>query len=509
MNVAQALVSFFVDPFRYEFMQRALLASVIVGVVCGVIGAFIILRGMALIGDALSHAVLPGVVIGFAFAGQQLHLLFVGAVVAGVLCTLNIGFVQRNTRLKPDTATGVVFTAYFALGILIVSQLKRVHIDLQGYLFGDVLGVSTTDLWFIGVVGPVVLAAVTLFYKQLMLISFDATMASAIGLSVGRYHYFLMLLLTMTVVTSLQAVGLVLVVAMLIVPGATAYMLTHRLSRMLVLAAAFGASAAVLGLFLSYKLNFASGAAMVLVAFAFFNVVLLFSPIDGLAVRLFRRWRAAHQTRLEDFLKAFLSIQVSAPPITREKILARVRATRGLLDDTLKHFRQKQWITVLGADAYELTTSGTRKALEIVRAHRLWETFLSAKLGLSWDKLDAEAERVEHLLTPGMLEQLDESLAHPRLDPHGAPIPTREGELRRPATRALLELRPGERAAIVRVKDEDANALRVLAEQGIHPQMELELVEKDEATNDVTVKIKGRRHRLVRDVAEHVLVSAK
>jgi ABC-type Mn2+/Zn2+ transport system permease subunit/Mn-dependent DtxR family transcriptional regulator len=506
MNVAAQIFSFFVDPFRYEFMQRALAASVVVGVVCGVLGAFIILRGMALIGDALSHAVLPGVVVGFAFAGQQLHLLFVGAVVAGVLCTLNIGFVQRNTRLKPDTATGVVFTAYFALGILIVSQLKRVHVDLQGYLFGDVLGVSTSDLWFICVVGPLVLAAIALFFKQLMLISFDPTMASSIGINVGRYHYFLMLLLTMTVVTSLQAVGLVLVVAMLIVPGATAYLVTHRLSQMLVLAAIFGAASAVLGLFLSYHLNFASGAAMVLVAFVWFNLVLLFSPVDGLAVRLVRRWRASHQTRLEDFLKAFLSIQVGSPPITDEKVRARVHTTHGLLQDTLKHFRQKKWIQDARPRGYELTPAGTRKALEIVRAHRLWETFLSEKLGLSWDKLDVEAERVEHLLTPQMLEQLDESLAHPRVDPHGAPIPTPEGEVQRPVTRPLLEMNVGERGVIARVKDEDARALQVLNERGITPKMALRVLEKSPA-QDVTIEIQGQQHRLERDVAEHILVS--
>jgi ABC-type Mn2+/Zn2+ transport system permease subunit/Mn-dependent DtxR family transcriptional regulator len=495
------------EPFRYEFMQRALLASVVVGLVCGVIGSFIILRGMALIGDALSHAVLPGVVVGFAFAGQQLHLLFVGAVVAGLLCTLNIGFVQRNTRLKPDAATGVVFTAYFALGILIVSQLKRVHIDLQGYLFGDVLGVSTTDLWFIGVVGPVALAAVVLLYKQLMLISFDPTMASAIGIAVGRYHYLLMLLLTVTVVTSLQAVGLVLVVAMLILPGATAYLLTHRLGRMLVYAALFGVGAAVLGLLLSYHLNFASGAAMVVVAFVLFKLVLVFSPVDGLLARAVRRWRAAHQMRLEDFLKVFLSVELTDPPITREKIRARVHGTVRLVEDTLKHFRQNQWIRPLGAQQYELTAAGRRKALQIIRAHRLWETFLSQKLGLSWDKLDAEAERAEHLLTPQMVEALDEGLRRPRVDPHGAPIPTREGEVLRPPTRPLLELRPGERARIVRVKDEDAHALRVLAELGIQPQMELEVLSRDETTSAVTVRVNGRQLQFVRDVAEHVLVS--
>lgn len=284
------LVDWLIAPLQYEFMLRGLVAAVLVGIICGVVGCFIILRGLALMGDALSHAVLPGVAIAFMLGIN----FFIGAVVTGILTALAIGFVTQNSRVKADSAIGIMFTAAFALGIILITQIHSVSVDLPHILFGDVLGVSTADLWLTGGTGFVVLLAVILFYKELLLTSFDPTMATAIGLPNRLIHYFLMVLLSLVTVASLQTVGIVLVVAMLITPGATAYLLTDRLSVMLWLAAFFGVVSTVAGLYVSYYVeNIPSGATIVVTATALFLLALLFSPKQGL---VWRRLRKARRT---------------------------------------------------------------------------------------------------------------------------------------------------------------------------------------------------------------------
>lgn len=285
------LVDWLIAPLQYEFMLRGLVAAVLVGIICGVVGCFIILRGLALMGDALSHAVLPGVAIAFMLGIN----FFIGAVVTGILTALAIGFVTQNSRVKEDAAIGIMFTAAFALGIILITQIHSVSVDLPHILFGDVLGVSTTDLWLTGGTGLVVLLAVILFYKELLLTSFDPTMAAAIGLPNRLIHYFLMVLLSLVTVASLQTVGIVLVVAMLITPGATAYLLTDRLSVMLWLAALFGVISAVVGLYVSYYVeNIPSGATIVVTATVLFLLALLFSPKQGLVWRRLRKARRTH-----------------------------------------------------------------------------------------------------------------------------------------------------------------------------------------------------------------------
>lgn len=502
-----ALHEHFIEPL--VFYTKPFIASIIVGTTCGLIGSFIILRRMALIGDALAHAVLPGVVIGFLVGGKSPLTLFLGAVAAGVLTALLIGFVHRNTRIKEDTAIGVVFTGFFAVGVMMISKLKSVHLDLSCYLFGQPLSVTSADLWLTGSIGTVVLLAVTLFYKQLVITSFDPVMATSIGISAAGVHYFLMTMLSMTVVASLQAVGVVLVVAMLITPGATAYLLTDRMHWMLVLAALVGATSAALGMYLSCWLNLTSGEAMVVVCASLFGLAMLLSPKEGIVVKAFRRMAAARRTALEDHLKHLLGIQVGDPPLTAEKLAHSANLTVEAAREVLLVLQRLGLVTLKGADSeFELTTAGKHKALEIVRAHRLWETYLLDRVGLSWDQLHAEAERIEHVLTPEMVEALDESLARPTTDPHGAPIPRRDTALTRSPIRPLLEMQPGERGVIVRVQDEDAVALRELAALRIQPHTALELVSKDPACSRVVIKVDGREHHLGRDVAEHILIGA-
>ncbi|MBC2165565.1 metal ABC transporter permease [Listeria booriae] len=262
---------------QYEFLQKALLTSVIVGIVSGVIGSFIILRGMSLMGDAISHAVLPGVAVSYMLGVN----FFFGAAAFGVIAALGIGFVNQNSRIKNDTAIGIVFSSFFALGIIMISFAQS-STDLYHILFGNVLAVRNSDMWITLVIGAVVLLLVGLFYKELLVSSFDPVMAESYGLKVRVLHYFLMTLLTLVTVASLQTVGIILVVAMLITPAATAYLLTNRLSVMLFLAAGFGALSAVIGLYFSYMYNLASGASIVLAATVLFILVFVFSPKQGL-----------------------------------------------------------------------------------------------------------------------------------------------------------------------------------------------------------------------------------
>src|SRR5690625_1128293 len=268
---------------HYGFLQKAFVTSIVVGIICGVIGSFIVLRGMALMGDAISHAVLPGVAISYMLGMNY----FYGAVVTGVLTALGIGVISQNSRVKSDSSIGLVFSAFFALGIILITRAKSAT-DLTQILFGNVLSVRTSDMWLTLIVGAVVLLAVIIFYKELLVSSFDETMAAAYGLRVRLIHYGIMVLLTLVTVASLQTVGVILVVSMLITPASTAYLLTNRLSVMIGLASFFGALSSIVGLYISFQHNMPSGPVIALAATGLFVIPLLFSPKQGVVGRMLK-----------------------------------------------------------------------------------------------------------------------------------------------------------------------------------------------------------------------------
>lgn len=277
-------MEFIQDLMTYEFLQKAFVTSIMVGIICGVIGSFIVLRGMALMGDAISHAVLPGVAISYMLGINY----FYGAVVTGVLTALGIGIISQNSRIKNDSSIGLVFSAMFALGIILITVAQSAT-DLTQILFGNVLSVRTSDMVITLIVGAIVLLAVILFYKELLVSSFDETMAAAYGLKVRLIHYGIMVLLTLVTVASLQTVGVILVVSMLITPAATAYLLTNRLSTMIFLAAFFGAISSILGLYFSFIYNLPSGPIIVLATTAIFILIFLFSPKQGTFWRMLQK----------------------------------------------------------------------------------------------------------------------------------------------------------------------------------------------------------------------------
>lgn len=266
------MTGWLLEPLAYPFMVRGLLAATLVGIVCAVLGTYMVLRGMAFFGDALAHAILPGVAVAYLARWP----LSVGALASGLLAAAAIGYFQN--RVREDTAIGIVFSGMFALGVVLLSTVRTYTVDLTHFLFGNVLGVSPADLWITLGLGGGVLLLVAAFHKEFILMAFDPVLATVLRLPTSLLRYLLLFLLAVTVVASLQVVGVALVVAMLVTPPATAYLLAKRVGPMMVLAALFGATSAITGLYLSYYLNLPSGPAMVLVCTAMFLLVIALRP---------------------------------------------------------------------------------------------------------------------------------------------------------------------------------------------------------------------------------------
>jgi manganese/iron transport system permease protein len=272
------LIALLSEPLAYTFMQRGLLAALMVGILCAVIGCYVVLRSMAFLGDAMAHAILPGVAAAY-LLGTNLTL---GALAAAVIVALGIGALSRQGTIKEDTAIGILFAAALALGVAMISSIRTYAVDLSHILFGNVLGVSPGDLWLTGGLGLFVLVMIALLYKPFLVISFDPVLAATLRLPRELLRNVLLVLLALTIVVSIQTVGVGLVAAMLVTPAATAYLLTRRLPTMMALSAVFGAVAGVTGLYISYYANIVSGSAIVLVVTGIFLVVYLFAPQRGL-----------------------------------------------------------------------------------------------------------------------------------------------------------------------------------------------------------------------------------
>ncbi len=276
-----ALMEFLVAPLRYPFMVRGIVAAVLVGLVCALVGTYMVLRGMAFLGDALAHSILPGIAIGYIVSNGGRGPIFWWGLGTGVLTALGIGALGKGAQIKEDTAIGIIFSGMFALGIALISTMRSYAVDLSHFLFGDVLGVSVTDLWLTAGLAVLVFMTVFVFYKEFLVLSFDPTLAETLRFPSGFLHYLLLVLIALTIVVALQTVGIALMVAMLTTPAATAYLLTKRLAPMMGIAGAIGAMSGIVGLYLSYYVSVASGAAIVLVCTAIFLLALFFAPRRG------------------------------------------------------------------------------------------------------------------------------------------------------------------------------------------------------------------------------------
>ena len=268
-----------IEPLQYGFMQRSLIVAILVGLICAVVGSYLMVQRLALLGDAISHSVLPGLAIAFMLGAN----IFIGAFIAGVLSTMAIAWIRTRSPIKEDAAMGIVFSAFFALGITLITLIQKSNkIDLNHFLFGNILGVTAEEVWDTAIIAAIVLFVVGLLYKELLFYTFDPLVAQAAGLPVNLLNFGLMLLIALTIVASMKAVGVILVLALLITPGATAYLLVKRLHQVMMLGAAIGIFSSISGMYLSYFFNLPSGPAIVLVVSGLFIMALLFSPSYGI-----------------------------------------------------------------------------------------------------------------------------------------------------------------------------------------------------------------------------------
>ncbi|BAY98666.1 ABC-3 protein [Tolypothrix tenuis PCC 7101] len=268
-----------IEPLQYGFMQRSLVIAILVGLLCAVVGSYLMVQRLALLGDAISHSVLPGLAIAFMVGGN----IFIGAFIAGVVSTMAIALIRTRSPIKEDAAMGIVFSAFFALGITLITVIQKDNkIDLNHFLFGNILGVTIDEVRDTAIIAAIVLLVVVLLYKELLFYTFDPLGAQAAGLPVNRLNFGLMLLIALTIVASMKAVGVILVLSLLITPGATAYLLVKRLNQVMILGAVIGVISSISGMYLSYFYNLPSGPAIVLVVSGLFVLALLFSPRHGI-----------------------------------------------------------------------------------------------------------------------------------------------------------------------------------------------------------------------------------
>ena len=420
------MVQTFAAPLGDTFFQKALLGGCVVAVVCGVLGCLVLLRRMAFLGDAISHAMIAGVGAGYLLMklafGVEAHApgMLIGSLIAAVVTVGLIGFVSRVSRLKEDAAIGIMYTGIFAGGVVLVSIFRNyIHIDLMHFIMGDVLGVADVDLWVAALVAAFVLSVIVLFFRHFQLASFDPVMAASIGLPVVLIDYVLTLCVSLVVVSAVSMVGVILVVGLLITPAATAYLLSDRLSRMMVFAGVFGVTGVVGGLYLCVQLDSSGGGAIMLFCTLQFLVVLLVAPRYGLLAGWRRRRFMVPQQLLEDILRTALRHAEASVPLAA--MAQRLNANRRQLNWALATLSSDGLLTV-DNDRLALTDRGRHQAQRIQRAHRLWETYL-AQTGAPAAELHARAHQLEHVHDEASIDYLEHRLGHPLRDPHGTEIP--------------------------------------------------------------------------------------
>jgi len=480
------------EIYRTEpIFQRALIAAIMVGITCGVLGCFFVLRNMSLIGDALSHAILPGLVFAFMLVGYSTIGFFIGSTIAGMITAVMITWISQNVQTKADASIGIVFTFMFAIGIIGISRVSRVHadggdtsphIDMQHFLFGNLLGVETSDLYLTAAVMLYVLIAIYLFYRYLFVATFQEVIAETMGISVKSLHYFLMLLLSFTVVASLQTVGLILVVAMLITPASTALLLSDNLKKVIILSGVIGAITGFIGMSLAIVLDAPPGPELVVVVSIMFFTAALFAPKKGYVSRLLQKRKLQRKIQLEDILKQSFRLRERGT-VTKDILMSKLAFNPALLNTHLNTLKKKKLLERNDAEII-LTEAGRQEANRLVRAHRLWETYLVQQMGMTEEQIHEEAEKYEHLLTDDMIEEVDEKLGYPTKDPHGSPIPTRMDHPDFPLSH-LAE----ESTAFIDEDQINEAVHRQLKELGLRPETSIEVLKR---TKDfIEVKLNG------------------
>ena len=286
------MLNLLIEPLSYEFMQNAIVIGILTGILCPVVGSYLIVQRMALLGDVIAHCVLPGLSISF-FLGID---ILIGAFASGITSAFIIAWIRSQSRVKVDAAMALTFSSFFALGVVLITVLRN-KIDLDSFLFGDILGVTTTDIYRTLTIALLILCVIRVFYKELLFYTFDQTGAKALGLPVDTIYFGFMAVITLTIIASMQAVGVILVIALLVGPALTAYLLVKELHHMMIVGAVIGAIASVIGVYISYYNNLPSGPSIVLVSTTLFLVAFLFSPTQGILTKPDPTGRVAQLSR--------------------------------------------------------------------------------------------------------------------------------------------------------------------------------------------------------------------
>lgn len=408
-----------------------IVVAVLCNTSCAILGCFLVLRRMSLLGDAISHAVLPGLVLAYLLTGSlNSWAMAVGAGILGILTSLFTQWIHHLSRVPEDAGMGVVFTSLFAVGVIMISHAAS-HVDLDPgcVLYGliEFVPLDTTPVFGVEMpravqtLGPALLVTllyVTLFWKELKIVSFDPALAAAMGISVAFVHYSLMAMVATVTVASFEAVGSILVIAMLIVPAATGHMLSDRLFGLVVWSVVVAVASAILGYLGAVQWNTSIAGMMAVSAGVLFAIAIFFSPKHGIASQIVRRLRLALRIAREDVLaqlfraeeKKQIEIAHREAPSSRLQWLARRQL----------HHRGD---IVFRDDKWRLTESGRSIAGELIRTHRLWESFMSSQLQLPLSHVHEPADRMEHFTDPTLRDLLAQELADPILDPHGRSIP--------------------------------------------------------------------------------------
>ena len=489
---------------EYGFLIKPLIVGTLVSIVCSVVGCFIVLRSMAFLADAIAHSMLAGVIAGYLIMKilfddeANLSGMLIGAIIAGVVTVALIGFVTRVSRIKQDTAIGIMYTGLFAAGAFAVS-LKSVgeliHIDIYHFIVGSVLSVSNSELWLIAIVTSFVLSVVILFYRSLQITSFDPVMAASIGVPVLAVDYLLTACTSLVVVSGVRVAGVILVVALIITPAATAYLLSDRLNRMIVIAAVIAAVGYWLGFAAAVVFGASPGSSIVVTMTLIFLFVLFVAPKYGLLADWLRRRRAVPQEIKEDVLGAIW--RADEHRIGVRALLAKVGFSNHRIRRAIKSLIRQDFLSE-SVETISLTEKGSREASRLVRAHRLWETYLT-KTGIPQTEIHQRAHRLEHISDDATVDYLDDKLGHPLTDPHGSEIPEDTGKQLTARQFKSSLLRLGDQAEICAIGD---------CAKGIGLRIGQQVVAGDRANDENAWRISsdGKWYELDHDQADAIIV---
>lgn len=413
-------------------VRYVVFGSVLLSISSAIVGCFTFLKKKALIGDVVSHAVLPGVCLSFILSGTKNPVfLIIGAFLSGWLSIIVLDYIVRNSKIKEDTATGLALSVFFGFGILLLTFIQHsgnsAQTGLDSFLFGKAAALIGQDLWAFSMIAVVILVVVFFFYKEFKLISFDSQYAASIGIPIKKMELLLTSITVMAVVTGIQAVGVVLMAAMLITPAAAARFWTDRLAVMLILAATFGAFAGIAGAFISYTTPSMPTGPWIVMVVSFIAIFSFFlSPKKGILIKALKQRKIRKMLLEENLLKTFYLAGEANADHKEAKLKQELEEVRmfkgGQLQTGLRRLRNQGFITRKD-NHWALTQAGFHKGKRVVRLHRLWELYLTKYLRIAPDHVHEDAETIEHVITPELEMRLEKLLEYPELDPHSSQIP--------------------------------------------------------------------------------------